>query len=167
MDQEQAIEQENEVIALAEERLEETEDEQAEAEEEEAEPEDFEIPKKPSVGTVELFLMIMLSSAFWILAIIPFGGFLFSGFGILCIWLWYKFKKLNPPSFSTGGQLAQIASKGAGAATQQGEELVKKIPGGSDFLFFFGAFTIDSIPFLDFIPALPALVIAIYLANRG
>ncbi len=167
MDQEQTIEQENETVALAEAQREETENEQAETEEEETKMEDFEMQKQPSVGSVEFFLMIMLSLAFWILALIPFGGFLFSGFGILCIWLWYKVKKLEPPSFKPGGQLAKIAGKSVNTASKQGEEFIKKIPGGSDFLFFFGAFTIDSIPFLNFIPALPALVIAIYLANRG
>lgn len=167
MAQQQTIEQNAEIIALAEARQEEIEMEQSEEKDEKTEMENFEPAQKPSVGTVEFFLMVMLASAFWLLALIPYIGFLFSGLGILCIWFWYKFKKLNPPSFGTAGQLAQIAGKNAGAANKYGENFIKKLPGGSDFLFFFGAFTIDSVPFLDFVPALPALVIMIYLANRG
>lgn len=165
MVQSQTIEQEADIIALADARQEEAE-QKAEAEKTEAEEveaaatEYIELAQKPSIGTVEFFLMVMLAFMFWLLALIPFIGFLFSGFGILSVWLWYKFKKLEPPSFGAAGQFSKIAGGQAG-------EFIKKIPGGSDFLFFFGAFTIDGIPFLDFIPALPALVILIYLANRG
>lgn len=160
MPQSQTFEYDAEAIALAEARQEETKQEETEAEESAATAEYIETAQKPSVGTVEFFFMTMLASIFWLLALIPFIGFLFSGLGILFIWLWYKFKKLEPPSFGFAGKVSKIADSRA-------EKFAKKIPGGSDFLFFFGAFTIDSVPFLDFVPALPALVILIYLANRG
>lgn len=160
MDQEQTIEQQADAIALAEARQEEAETEQAEAEDKEAETEDFEPAQKPSVGTVEFFLMIMLASVFWLLSLIPYLGILFSFLGTGSVLLWYKARHLNPPTL----RITQFANAGNTAA--KAEAWIKKIPGGSDFLFFLGVLLIEDTPIINLFPALPGLVLTIYLANR-
>lgn len=175
MDEEQTIKENSETIALAEMRQEEAE------EEEESAAEDIEektatYQARPKVSSIELLLMLGVAFFWWGIGVLldftfalEIFAWITSGVGVGIVWLWYKFKHLNPPSLSTSSSIVGNAAGGLQFTDNVGgreQEFIKKIPGGSDFLFFFGAFATEAIPFVNFLPTLPALVIAIYLANR-